>query len=586
MSGSKTWPAGIPSPTDRRVAAVVAAWVEAADTKNPAGAISAVTTRVAEEMAIEVAVEVDGHTAPPSAAVLDVQVDGAVLRDAGPWLLGFTREALVSGRERRQEGVHHTTPAMAAALVEFVGRLRPFVGTDVIVDPSVGGGVFLLAVCDALGGDRAGRLAQVRGIDVDPLAIATAEASLRLWAGGAPLPAGALRVGDALDDDWGFGEVEVVIGNPPFRSQLRDGTGRPGPRREELARRWPELRGYVDDAAAFLLAGVDEVVDGGVVALVQPASVLSARDAEAVRRRLLREAPPVGMWIDGGRQFSASVDTVALVVEKGAEAPAAVARVRGVPTTDLADHPPIERASWASLLLVDSPVLQPGDTVASGTLADVAHVTAGFRDQFYGLRGAVAEEGRDRHPKLITSGLIDPLSCRWGEATCRFDKQRWTKPTVDVDAVDPAARQWVRDRLVPKLLVASQTRIVEVVIDESADMVPCTPVITVEPRADAPSLAHLAAALTSPLASLLLMNDAAGSALSADAMRVSARALGALPLPPLGAEWDAAASAVNALGAAPTTDELDEIAQLSLAAYGMADRLDVLNWWRSRRRDR
>ena len=108
------------------------------------------------------------------------------------------------------------------------------------------------------------------------------------------------------------------------------------------------------------------------------------------------------------------------------------------------------------------------------------------------------------------------------------------------------------DRLVPKLVVASQTKVIEVAVDAAGEMVPCTPVVTVEPFVGAPSLAHLAAALTSPLASLLLLQEAAGSALSAHAMRVSARALGALPLPPEGPDWDAAAAAVEALDGPPT----------------------------------
>ena len=218
-------------------------------------------------------------------------------------------------------------------------------------------------------------------------------------------------------------------------------------------------------------------------------------------------------------------------------------------------------------------------------MADVAHVTAGFRDQFYGLRGAVAEavEGR---PRLITSGLIDPLTIRWGETSCRFDKQTWLEPTVDPTAVDSAIVGWVADRLVPKLMVASQTKVLEVAIDADGDMVPCTPVVTVEPTGDRPSLAHLAAALTSPLASLLLLHEAAGSALSAQAMRVSARALGDLPLPPEGPEWDAAAAAVAALDGAPTQPQLVEIGRLAMAAYGLSERTDIVNWWQSRLRDR
>jgi hypothetical protein len=583
MSGSTTWPAGIPTPTDPRISAALARWVDAAEPENPAGALAAIVGRVAAASRLDVALVIDGRSVAPSATVEAVDVDADVLVAAGPWLPGFAREALLSADERRSGGVHHTTPRMAAALVGFVAGLRRFRERDTIFDPAVGGGVFLLAVGEAMGGDRAERLEQMCGFDIDPLAAATAEASLRIWADGAPLPENTIRVADALEEPWPA-VPSVVVGNPPFRSQLRDGTGRSAARRTELHRRWPELRGYVDDAAAFLLAGVEHVADGGVVALVQPSSFLSARDAEGVRRRLEREAPPVGLWIDGGRRFAASVDTATIVVRKGAVA-GPVRRARGVPAEPLPACPPTTSDSWASLLLVDTPPADGLVIASSGVLGDVANVTAGFRDQFYGLRGAVAE-AVDGQPRLITSGLIDPLTCRWGETSCRFDKRTWRAPTVDPAAVDPDIRTWVADRLVPKLVVASQTKVLEVAIDAAGEMVPCTPVITVEPSDGAPSLAHLAAALTSPLASLLLMQKAAGSALSAEAMRVSARALAGLPLPAAGEAWDRAAAAVAALDGPPILSDLAEIGRLALAAHGLGERDDILNWWQTRLRGR
>ncbi|MEZ5245049.1 MAG: N-6 DNA methylase [Acidimicrobiales bacterium] len=586
MSGSTTWSAGIPSPTDPRIATALTLWVDAAEPDNAAGALAAIVARVAQAVRLDVALAVDGRVVEPTGAVFAVEVDEEVLTSAGPWLPGFAREALISAGDRRREGVHHTTPAMASTLVEFVADLRPFGDDDLIVDPAVGGGVFLLAAAVAMDGDRAARVGRLRGFDIDPLAVATTEAALRLWADGAPVAPGAISVRDALDGAWPEvdGPAAVVIGNPPFRSQLRGDTGRDEHRRASLARRWPEISGYVDDAAAFLLAGTEQVCDGGVVALVQPSSFLSARDAEPVRARLCRDAPPAGLWIDGGQKFAASVDTVAVLVRKGG-AGGPIRRIAGVPGVGLPDHPPVGEESWASLLLVDTPHVASAEISFAQTLADVAHVTAGFRDQFYGLRGAVSDRA-DGRPRLITSGLIDPLECRWGRTSCRFDKQTWQAPTVDPAAVDPAIRTWVADRLTPKLVVASQTRVLEVAIDAAGDAVPCTPVITVEPRRGAPSLAHLAAALTSPVVSLLLLRSVAGSALSADAMRVSARALADLPLPVEGPAWDAAAAAVDQLDGPPSRAELVEIGRRALAAYGLADRVDVLNWWQSRLRGR
>jgi hypothetical protein len=54
-------------------------------------------------------------------------------------------------------------------------------------------------------------------------------------------------------------------------------------------------------------------------------------------------------------------------------------------------------------------------------LGDIASFTADFRDQYYGLVGAVSDAGDG--PPLITSGLIDPNECWWGRRRVRFAKQ-------------------------------------------------------------------------------------------------------------------------------------------------------------------
>ena len=117
-------------------------------------------------------------------------------------------------------------------------------------------------------------------------------------------------------------------------------------------------------------------------------------------------------------------------------------------------------------------------------------------------------------------------------------------PAVLLDRVDPSIGTWIRDRLVPKVLVASQTRVIEAIVDVDGRCVPCTPVVSVEP-CDDPSVWHLAALLTSPVATAWLVTEAAGTALSASAVRVSAATLAALPLPDDQQAWDIAAEAAR-----------------------------------------
>jgi hypothetical protein len=577
MSASTTSPAGIPSPTDPVVASAVATWAARRDRVEPAAILSAVVALVARSLDVEVDFVFDGRTVSPDPQTLADPVDDGVL-DVGPWLPGFVREAMLSDAQRSGEGAHHTSPEVAAAVVAVAGDVRPWRAGDVVLDPAVGGGAFLLAVADALPGTPGERVGLLRGCDIDPLAVATARAALQLWSGGEALGPDAIRVADGLLETW-HEPIDAVIGNPPFLSQLRDGTARDDSRRASLRDRWPSVGGYVDDALLFLLAAADTVQTDGVVAMIQPASVLGARDGGAVRARLEEIAPPAAVWLDGGQRFAASVDTVALVLTPGREA-AVVSRSVGVPPAPLPDALP-EAGSWTPLLLTSAPVLDRAALATAGEVGDIAAVTAGFRDQYYGLRDAVHEDP-SAALRLMTSGLIDPLSDRWGRVDCRFDRRAWRHPGVDLDQVDPSIQGWIEARLVPKLLLASQTKTIEAVVDTTGTMVPCTPVVSVEPNAAGAGLAHLAVVLTSPITTALLLRQAAGTALSSDAMRVTARSIASLPLPGNQAAWDAAAALVERRLASPDSVSVIEIGRASMAAYGVAERSDLHNWWQSR----
>ena len=211
----------------------------------------------------------------------------------GPWLPGFVREALTSDGERHDAGVHHTPPRVVDQVLDrALIHAEPLDEQTTVLDPAVGGGAFLLAMAERMPGTPFDIVARLHGVDVDPLAVATTRAALSLWAGG-DVALDTVRVGDHLvDDPFATKRFDLVVGNPPFLSQLRGGTPRSQAQRAALAERWAGVGGYVDDAAAFLLAGVDALADGGTVVLVQPASVLGAVDARSVRERLARSAPP------------------------------------------------------------------------------------------------------------------------------------------------------------------------------------------------------------------------------------------------------------------------------------------------------
>jgi SAM-dependent methyltransferase len=454
---------------------------------------------------------------------------------------------------RKQLGAWYTPPDLVDTVVEsvvtpeFVERRSPRLA---VLDPSCGDGRFLAAArrrIDALGGTSV-----LTGCDIDAGAIASARAAL---------PASAeLREADALTAPWPPQRFDLVIGNPPFLSQLARATTRGGTSR----------RGggpYADAAAEFLsLAGELVEPDGGRVALVLPQSMLGSRDAAAIRDSIGSRANMVWSWWSDRRVFDAQVYVCVLAFEFG-------------------EPEPVERRSnWTHVVTSRRGVpAVPDDLLVDGCLGDRARLNANFRDEYYGMVAGVGDHADGPH--LVTSGLVDPGRSMWGERSIAFAKQRYERPRVDLSLLDDHMVRWARRRLVPKVLVANQTRIVEAVCDPRGEWLPAVPVLGVYPTgahwdddgrrpvADlARSAWEIAAVLTSPLASGWLWHRGAGTGLSADAIRLSPVTLGALPWPagdPGPAVRALRAGDVRGCGAA-----ID-------AAYGIADDQALFDWWRA-----
>jgi hypothetical protein len=206
-------------------------------------------------------------------------------------------------------------------------------------------------------------------------------------------------------------------------------------------------------------------------------------------------------------------------------------------------------------------------------LSDVARLNANFRDEYYGMVPAVG----DHHsgPPLITSGLIDPGRTLWGARPITFAKQRFLAPRLDLDLLDDRMRAWAQRRLVPKVLVANQTGIIEAVCDERGEWLPAVPVVAVYPFEAAesdPSAWEIAALLTSPVASAWCWHATAGTGLSANAIRIGPVVLGGLPLPH--GSLSAAADALRSGHVRLCGDRV-------MDAYGVevAVREPLINWW-------
>lgn len=376
---------------------------------------------------------------------------------------------------RKLLGAWYTPPE----LVEAVVREAVFPGARSVLDPACGDGRFL----------RATGLPRQHGLDIDPHT--------------------PFEHGDALARDWGSQLFDVVVGNPPYLNQLSRHTSRGGSSRFGGGP-------YADAAAEFLALAVRLVRPGGRVGLVLPQSLMAARDAAAIREQVDDVAALRWMWWSDRHVFDAKVRVWAGVWEVGG-VQGEVRRCHGERFDPLSSMP--MPSTWAGLLTGGSPPVHDGPT-----LAGIATFAADFRDQYYGLVGAVGDDVDG--PPLVTSGLIDPGVCHWGTKPVRFAKQRYAAPRVAVERLTPALQRWAEHRLVPKLLIANQTRVIEAVHDVEGRWLPGVPVITC--TTSQPD--RVMDVLRSDRANEWVRHHAAGSGLGAGTVRLNPRLLGSIPL--------------------------------------------------------
>ena len=527
----------------------------------------------------------------------------------------------VDPRARRSRGVHYTPAPLAELLV--ARAMEQLDGVPrAVCDPSCGSGAFLLAAADELQrrGVPAAEVVTERlvGIEIDPAAAASARATLVAWAAdhGAEVAAHELRIdcGDALATPGGPGSVprhagiDVVIGNPPFLNQLDGRTARGADQRAAADRLLGRSSGYADGASLFLLAALDLLDDrGGVVCLLQPHSFLAARDVAPVRAALLERARLAELWGSDESLFDAEVRVCAPVLvvppDGTTASPHRTPAVRvlwGLPASEHDATPAaIDDRSWGPLLA--GPRGIPTVPMATGgRLGDVATATAGFRDEYYALTDCLLDDAVDEvapgdHDllgdrevaRLATVGMIDLAQLSWGRGARRVRGAMRLAPSVDLAALaahSPKVATWARARLVPKVLVATQTRIVESVADPHGHYVPVTPTISVEPLPDAPSLDHLVAALSAPSVAASAAARHLGAGLSAGALRWSARSVLEVALPVDVAPWDRGAEIAARLtraSAAQRPSLLDELGATMTAAHGLDADHPTLGWWRS-----
>lgn len=492
-----------------------------------------------------------------------------------------------------------------------------------ILDPSCGTGNFLAgaarrlvtALSNAgLETEVAARIAFGRcvvGVDIDIEAVVLGREALAMEAGcgleasdleSTVIAADALALergdstpslfDDAESDSWrarlqgwdcpdGF---DLVIGNPPFLSQLSSSTARTKNQSAGSRRRFGEgVAALTDTSAVFVLLGMRLTRPGGTLCMIQPLSFLAARDAGGVRRSVLDAAALTDVWIPGERVFEAAVDVCAFACVLGFSRGEIQLRVgRSFERQGTLPPSDSDQATW-SRFLAESRGLPTRDLVTSGVLGDVTDATSDFRDFYYGLAPHVIDQIDEAPtcPRVATVGLVDPARIRWGERSTRLDRRRIGHPRVRTTDLEEKVRRRAERLLVPKVLVATQSRVLEAAVDENGSYIPSVPLISLLPREV--SLWHVLAVVSAPPVLLIAVRRHSGAALAQDALRLGARDCLDLPLPADRDGWNEAARLIEAASGAPDDEQrlelLREYANVVCSAYGCPEDLELVAWW-------
>jgi hypothetical protein len=472
-------------------------------------------------------------------------------------ILGDIYSVLMTGRHQR--GSYYTPPTLTETVARLV--IDPSTPATRIIDPAMGSGHFLLAAAEVIvrsieAGNphqsdaqiRWQALAQLHGIDIDPMAVELAAISLWLWAacpGTTPaMLAGRLVCGDALLDDSCWQNMPVlpfdaVIGNPPYASAITRARARSTPQ-ATLQHRYPTARGSFDLCVPFVECAIGLCRPGGRCGLVLPNKLLAAEYARPLRV-WLTETVTVEAIIDASQQnlFKTGVYPVAAIFRNtppSPDQPLSIYRQSMMPhagpsTPRQADLNSAPRHSWSAIIDPGWDMLRHcwRKAVPLGELATLASGLAVA--EAYSLRPAIFDAPEDGLPEdafcLLTSGLIRRYTTTWGQTAATYLKTAYQRPAVRAASL-PTRRR--KQAAAPKLIVAGMGKTPRAVVDHGqAQASVATTIIldTVWP------LDALCALLNSQLVGRLCQAIFGGLALGGGHLRFGKPEMACIPLPPV-----------------------------------------------------
>jgi hypothetical protein len=555
----------------------------------------------------------------------DLEVSKLPMATLLPWVY----EALlpsIAGAEGKQTqlGSFYTPDDVVDSLIDKLSLDWGHVNELTVIDPSCGAGNFLRGYLrlarQAPNVDLAQVARKIYGTDIDEGAVFVCVLSIWLEVGldlellpifvrnihrcdslidlRDPSKSGQLSLFEeapkgsaSFQEVFESGGFDLVIGNPPFLNQLETETSTDSHYSRKLEERFGNTaKGYVDIASLFFIVAAEILKPAsGRLCLIQPDSFLSARDSRGVRDMLSQQTSVDFIWLPKEKIFSANVNVCAVAASLIPTTQHTVMRFTGRSFESL-DEITLSTTSiqkdgtWGVLLsgALGAPAFH---LQSNSVIGQYASATADFRDQYYPLAPYVHESEGCAGPctPLVTTGLVDWMTNEWGRKQTRFNKVSYEAPEVSIRVLGeehPDLYRWSQSRLWPKILVATQTKVIEAWPDVDGVSLPSIPLISVVPF---PGYFWMTlAAILSPVTSLVAFERFHGSALSSDAIKLSATQLMSMPAPSNSDLWvESAGILETSFRTELTGADIERFAEVSVKSYGEHSP-DVVNWWLNR----
>jgi type I restriction-modification system DNA methylase subunit len=266
------------------------------------------------------------HTPGALASLLELKPDNSIHEETKEEKYGDKHD------KKRRSGQFFTPLYIADFMAEIlVGEyLKTHQGNlqgMKILDPAVGGGIFLDAVFNALKshGFAESEIAGVlHGIDLDPDAIELTRKVITIKADGGQIDNSKFRTEDFLSDDVNHPEngYDCIIANPPYISfYSRESSSDADDVKSNYLKRYGDIAGKnVNTFIYFIARGIELLKAGGLLCYIVPDKVLWNRRYSKIRQYILENASPIAIFKAGENVFSgATVGSVVILLQKSTD---------------------------------------------------------------------------------------------------------------------------------------------------------------------------------------------------------------------------------------------------------------------------